>query len=272
MSDNDTDRRVTELLEHLGPADPPQGFVRQVMDSISREDRHQAGGQVVPFRKGESAMVRKAMWGLAAAAAILLGIYTVTGFPPVERGTEGTIGAAQKYQAAQLSEKDVVLGDQEAQEFIQSETFDRLLKDPDARALLLDKGLQSQLKNLDFVRSIRTAEIRDVLASQALANVLRDSVARADLLALIRMNLSADAAAIQANGAVAQLLQNNIVRQALFNPGIKVALLDPAFVASLLQRDFAAHLSNANFVASIQARGFQASMMNGQLNASLLNR
>jgi hypothetical protein len=54
----------------------------------------------------------------------------MTGLPPVDKGVEGTIGAAKRYQAQQISDKDVVLGDTSAQQFIQSDTFVRLLKDP----------------------------------------------------------------------------------------------------------------------------------------------
>ena len=123
-------RRATEfetlgkLLTELGPAEPPDGFTKQVMGQISLEaDRRRA--QVIPFSKG-GLMIRKAMWGLAAAAAIVLAVYSITGFPPVGRGTEGTIGAAQKHQTPQIADKDVKLGDQAAQEFLQSDAFEQL--------------------------------------------------------------------------------------------------------------------------------------------------
>ena len=73
------------------------------------------------------------MWGLAAAATITFAVFAMKGFPPAGYGTEGTIGAAKKYQAQQLADKDVVLGDAAVQEFLQSDTFDRLMKDPNAR-------------------------------------------------------------------------------------------------------------------------------------------
>ena len=56
-------------------------------------------------------MARKVMMGLAAAAAVVLGVFAVTGYPPIGRGTEGSIDAAKRYQSQQLAAKDVVLGD-----------------------------------------------------------------------------------------------------------------------------------------------------------------
>ena len=39
-------------------------------------------------------MARKAMIGSAAAAAVVLVTFAITGYPPIGKGTEGTIGQA----------------------------------------------------------------------------------------------------------------------------------------------------------------------------------
>ena len=44
-------------------------------------------------------MTSQAMWALATAAAVLLAVFVIRGFPPAGSGTESTIGAAQRYQA-----------------------------------------------------------------------------------------------------------------------------------------------------------------------------
>src|SRR5258706_11730692 len=111
MTDYSSDDRLSQLIEDLGDVDPPAALTRQVMGRISQEPRHEVRRRIIQFNRGDTPMTRKAMWGLAAAAVIVLGVYTITGFPPVGRGTEGTIGAAQKYQAPQISGKAVTLGD-----------------------------------------------------------------------------------------------------------------------------------------------------------------
>src|SRR5947207_8129932 len=80
---------------------------------------HVAGGGVI--------MGRKVMWGLAAAAAVVLAILAVRGFPAVGSGTEATVVPAQRAQTTQLASNDVVLGDADAQAFLQSDAFDRLM-------------------------------------------------------------------------------------------------------------------------------------------------
>ena len=108
MDDTDRDEATSldKAIEELGPVDPPQGFSRQVMAKISLEAARPRPG-VIRGNKGEMVMMRKAMWGLAAAAAVVLVVYSVVGFPSIGRGTEGTIGAAQKAVTPQLTNKDV---------------------------------------------------------------------------------------------------------------------------------------------------------------------
>ena len=145
MIDQESDERLSRLLEDLGPADPPAGFVRQVMTRIAQE-RFNTTERVVPFNRGGIPMTRKAMWGLAAAAVVVLGVFAITGFPPVGRGTEGTIGAAKRTRRRN-SGKDVALGDASAQQFLQSDTFAKLLKDPAAMKLLSDAKFVAMLKD-----------------------------------------------------------------------------------------------------------------------------
>src|SRR5947207_3785354 len=149
MTNQDQEHRVSQLIEELGPVEPPAGLAREVMAKISLEAR-QPRARVIRFEKGGVTMIRKAMWGLAAAAAIVLAVYSVTGFPPIGRGTEGTIGAAQKYQAQQISASDVKLGDAAVQSFLQSEEFDQLLKDPDAKELMGNSALRAYLRDATF--------------------------------------------------------------------------------------------------------------------------
>ncbi len=77
---------------------------------------------------GGGRMSKKILWGLAAAAAIVLGVFAIEGFPPVD-GTQGTIGAAKRYNGGQLGDQDVQVGDVAAQDFLQSDTFAAIVQD-----------------------------------------------------------------------------------------------------------------------------------------------
>ena len=48
-------------------------------------------------------MAKKALLGLAAAAAVLIAVFVTTGWPPTLPGSEGAIGAAKRHQAQQMT-------------------------------------------------------------------------------------------------------------------------------------------------------------------------
>jgi hypothetical protein len=80
----------------------------------------------------------------------------VIGYPPSESGTEGTIGAAQRYQAPQISNADVKVTDAQLQAFLQSDAFERLKKDKAARAALRNKDFQKAMATKRSAHSSRS--------------------------------------------------------------------------------------------------------------------
>jgi citrate lyase gamma subunit len=265
------------LLQDLGPADPPAGLVENVMARIALDTRNQATGRVVPFNKGGIAMTRKAMWGIAAAAAVLLGVFAVRGFPPVGRGTEGTVGAAKKYQAPQIAAKDVVLGDAVAQEFLQSEAFDHLMKDRDARSLLSSGVLNSYLKDPRFIDAIRNPSVRDALASQAVVEVFATVDARGALEAQIKAQMagagvkqaSADELRPAARAMVARLLSDQAIASVMRLDVVRAALDDGAFRSLMSSPGAAAAMKGNVLAAAVAQQGFKAAVLSGKLESSL---
>ena len=83
---------------------------------------------------------------ISIVAIVGIAYVAATGYPPKEPAASGTVGAAQRYQAPQVGATDVQVADPQIQEFLQSETFDRLSK---------DKVLQAAFAN---------AEVRETLA------------------------------------------------------------------------------------------------------------
>jgi hypothetical protein len=148
-------------------------------------------------------MAKKIMLGIAAAAAILTGTFAITGWPPVAGGIAGDITQAKRYQARQLTNKDVVLSDTEAHRFIQSDTFDRLVKDEEARRVL----------NNPDVRVLVTDGLAAV-ADTRLQSILDDP-------------------------AIREALSNPAVAKAFGRPAFQAALAAPGFRAALKDMHFA---------------------------------
>ena len=79
---------------------------------------------------------------VAVAAALLVGHYALD-FPGGGKGVSGTVAPAQRYRAPQIQAQDVKLGDQSIAQVMQSDAFDRLIKDPQVRALAQDASFKA---------------------------------------------------------------------------------------------------------------------------------
>jgi hypothetical protein len=273
MTDFHADERLERLLEELGPADPPAGFVAQVMARLERETR--GGTQPIVRIHTEGIAMRKAMWAVAAAAAVLLIVFIARGFPPVGHGTDGTIGAAKKYQAAQLTDSDVVLKDAEVQEFLQSDDFDRLVKDPDARRLLSDVTMRTALSNRGFADALRDQGIRIAIRSELVMKIFSDAEARTALEAALKSNVSGvelakDAhVSLAAREMISKALGDSLINKAIHNAAVRTYLSDPSVRAGLARQNIAAALDSAVFANALGHNGFAQSLNSNQLQSAL---
>jgi hypothetical protein len=185
---------LDRTLQEVERPEPPAGLTETVMKEVTeieaglsrwRRWRRAAHSRritnflsqqgVVWFRTKEGrqaaaqggAIVRtKILWGVTGVAATALVSIFVFGYPPIgNSGTEGSIGAAQRYQGATFSMKDVKVPDSEVQQFIQSDTFDRLLKDSTARNALLamfnNEALAEALANPMVAAMLANSETRN---------------------------------------------------------------------------------------------------------------
>jgi hypothetical protein len=295
MIEKESDRFVSQLLEDLGPADPPAGFTAGVMSRIVSQ-QHVSARRTVSRAQEENAMTKKAMWSLAAAATIALAVLSYTGFPSVGRGTEGTIGAAKKAEQPQLTDKDVVLGDTAAQEFLQSPEFDQLMKDPQARNLLADAALNSYLRDPRFANAIRDANARWLLSSRDVAEIFADDVARHALEAQLKVQVASAVGAKKASAEVgkkaaveaavkqasaeargaasvhADLIKNlasDAKYSVLKNDVFRSALADQSLQKTFARTGAAAALQNKAFDNAVNRRDFAAAATSGRLASAL---
>ena len=123
-------------------------------------------------------MNKKILFGLAAAAAIVLAVITYNSNPPATVGTEATIGAAQRAQTPQIEAKDVKLGDTSAQAVLQTDTFDAIMKDEALRSSLQDTEIRQQLHNVDLRKSLEDENVGKALNDPTSSSMMRRSSAR----------------------------------------------------------------------------------------------
>ena len=175
---------LARLLDGLGGAEPPVDFSAQVMQAVSEVHVHaeinrtletsgrrfSIGERLSQLMDGGFGMGKKLMWGLVATAALALVVMKFMGYPPID-GAQGTIGAAKRYQADQIAPSDVKVDDS-AQAFVQSDVFDQLMKDPDARQMLASPSFRGALASPEFRGALASADFKAALASPEFRSAL----------------------------------------------------------------------------------------------------
>src|SRR5438132_1028494 len=106
------------------------------------------------MKNSQKALLGVAVIGLAAAAYI-----AVKGWPTVGEGSQGTVGAAQRYRAEQIKPGDVVVQDAQLQKFLQSDAFQRVLRDPVARKALSKPEFRKALVSAELVSAIQNPAV-----------------------------------------------------------------------------------------------------------------
>jgi hypothetical protein len=277
MSESNQNDSLEQLLRELGPAEPPADLHHQVMSRIGAAKHPTSAPTVIALHRRDMVMTRKVMWGLAAAAAVILAVFVVTGFPPVGRGTEGTVGAAKKYQAQQMTAADVKVGDAAAQQFLQSEVFDRLIKDREARGILASSQVREALRNDVIGRAIANRDIQQALASKELARLFIDAETRAELSAgyqaaasaAVRQASADTAARVGARAAIAQARADQQLAQVLNNAALVQALLSTNLYAGFARIDLVSGLKNNILALAALQPGFAAALATPQMVAAL---
>jgi len=245
--------QLATLIQSLGPAEAPPGFVDDVLAEVSHRPLavHQS-----TFLRGV-AVNKKILFGLAAAAAIVLAVITYNSNPPATVGTEATIGAAQRAQTPQIAAKDVKLGDTSAQDVLQTETFDAILKDETLRTMLQDAELRHKLEDAALRAALQDEGIKKSLNDPGLKRKLEDAQfmrALSDPQMAAKKLEDANLRAMLSNKAFSDALRDESFRNNLKNAAYAAALAGPAMQAALRDNHFDAALRSKKFAADL-ARG-----------------
>jgi hypothetical protein len=178
--------------------------------------------------------VNRKVWGGAAFALLALGTAAVVfDYPPRTRDLLGTIVPAERYRAPQSGADAIKLGDQSIAQLMQTDGFDRMVKDPELQAMARNQSMQVLAKFL-----IRHADASRlfVLHSEAtnatirnveLAKVIAENVDAARLVAkTFDANQSNQAQAVLAATTQAQRLKmDELSRVMSAQPQASLAIL-----------------------------------------------
>ena len=178
-------------------------------DSVNLSPGHGyvSAGVGAPKRSREDVMARQqnmfqrrmifAGAGVLAVAALV--VYFGGYYPPAKEEAFGTIGAADRYRSSQITGADVKLESPEVQAFLQSETFDRIVRDPAARAALTNSDLQAAFMN-DKFKDAMNLSMR--YGGDALIKMRSDAALLSKQAEAIQVKLDAGASPASLNDAI----------------------------------------------------------------------
>ena len=242
---------VTLLLGELKEVDPPADLVGTVMAKISSGAAVRAR-RVEPVQfSGGKVMAKKVLWSVMGAAAAVLIVLKLAGYPPPSEGTEGTIGAAQRYQSQQIADGDVKVTDAGLQKFMQSDAFHKLINDKAARQALANKDVQKALADPNVRLALASDQIHQILANDALRLQLVSDEAKTAIV-------SDDARKLVANDVLRQALGNDALRLVLANDLLAEAIASPALIGMLSAPGFAEAIASPGFAPALVAEGVAA--------------
>lgn len=253
---------LAALLRSVGEVDAPPTFAADVLARIRA-----SSDRVVEFSRaskasgqsaigGGVAMNKKIIWGLAAAAVLVLAVVGYRANPSVNQGTEATIGTAQRYQVAQIEAKDVAVGDTKTQAVMQTATWDAIIKDETLRNLLQDANFRGKLQDQQLRQALADADILRALRTPSVARALSDpEVAKKFSDPDLQKKLAdADLRLALQNQALSRALVDAEFRAKLFDANVMAALARPAFQNALADNGFAAAMRHPAFAPAL-ARG-----------------
>jgi hypothetical protein len=305
-------RQLAGLVDSLGPSDPPLSFADRVMELVAHakvepatwrqrararldqllgrvrghSQQEPAKGAVIRWSAGWAGggdiVAKKVLWAVAGlAVVIILGVVYFNGTRTVDQGAQGTIGGAERYRGVQPASVAVTEGD--VQKFLQSDTFDRIIKDKNVRHLLSDPALCAQLagdnmESLIKKKRFAEAEVTAIFQNKLLAEALDDAGAVA---ALGNVNIAAafgdaEVAALSKAKAFQAAMEDADAAAFFAKKKVMAAFADAALLDAAVKgnkaklsadADLAAAMANAKFKAMVQDPAFAAAARNAKFQA-----
>ena len=182
-------------------------------------------------------VAKKALWGVAGLAVVVILAVVYFNGRTVDQGAQGAIGAADRYRGAQPGSVDAKPGN--AQAFLQSDTFDKLIKNKDIRGLLGDPELCQLLTNDAVEKALKDEEVAAFFKDAKLTAALADPEVATALEAVEVQAFMADAEVqlALADDTVVAAFQTKLWEAAIQNHVTMKIFGDAEVQATLIKRD-----------------------------------
>ncbi len=205
---------------------------------------------------------------VAIVAVGAIGYFAINGFPPTGAGAQGTVGAAVRHQSGQITKGDVALDNPDLQTFMQTDVYDKIIKDPQLRNVLSNQAFQQAISNEAVRQALSNDAFRQAMSNDAFRQaVSNDAFKQAMDNEAFRQAVS--------NDAFRQAVSNDAFRQAMDNEAFRQAMGNEALRQALSNQAFKQAMNNDAFRQAMQNDAFKQAMKNEarqQALFALINR
>jgi hypothetical protein len=194
------------------------------------------------------------LFGALAVIAIVAFVMFGRGYPP-STGVEGTIGAANRYNAKQISDADVTLKDPAVVAFLQSDTFHQIQTNPELARIVASE--QFRTAAADYAKLIENDNFRSLNQGKDFQKIMQTDQF-ADVAADLGRSLSWDGVrGVLSNDKFAAIM-SDAAFQALAKSQDAAQIRSAADLNRVLQKDEYRSLASKDGLRSIQGDLAQA--------------
>ena len=190
--------------------------------------------------------------GVVAAGAVVV---FINNYPPRSGDSAGTIGGAQRYHSTQITGADVKVTETEVSKWMQSDTFDRIVKDPEARKLFADAAVQrlftqdaltrgSAAASTDQLSAATKDKMASIMANDQLSAATKDKMASIMANDQLSASIKDKMAGMMVNDKMVGMLN-------IDNMAVQKALQNAAILDALHNQDFCRALANQSLLNAL---------------------
>jgi len=231
-------------------------FLRQV------RTRHFIKGTALMSTQGQHNFGRQKVWGVVGVLAIAVGVIGYLDLGSENSYISGALQQADRYRDNNITADDVVLGNDDVAQLLQSDAFIAMIEDESFSQLMADAKFVELMANREFRALMANRQVQQLMADRQFQLLMQDAKF-AELMANRQLQqLMADAKLehLMADRSWSELMSDARNVELMSNIGFQQLMANRNFHALMANRSFSSLLSQAR-VISLMADSRMAGLM-----------
>lgn len=223
-------------------------FLRQV------RTRHFIKGTALMSTQGQHTFSRQKVWGVVGVLAIAVGVIGYLDLGSENSYISGALQQADRYRDNNITADDVVLGNDDVAQLLQSDAFIAMIEDESFSQLMADAKFVDLMANREFRALMANRQVQQLMADRQFQGLMQDAKF-AELMANRQVQQ------LMADAKLERLMADRGWSELMSNVNFQQLMADRNFQALMANRSFSGLLSQArviNLMADSRMAGLMA--------------